>query len=119
MAKGEFSDPDHKLVKLRSQLQEALGIQLMPARKFASLIGKIISMFLALGPVTRLMTRSLYVTLNNRIARFHKLLLTPKTLEELTFWFNEVTKFNGQHTWPKSSTVRVVCSDASFKWFGG
>ena len=60
----------------------------MPARKLASLIGKIISMSLPLGPVTRLMTHSLYATLNNREA-----------LEELKFWFNEVTKFNGQHTY--------------------
>ena len=77
LAKGEFSVPDHKLVKLRSQLQEALGLQLMPARKLASLIEKIISISLALGPVTRLMTRSLYATLNNRVAWCQKLLLTP------------------------------------------
>ena len=49
LAKGEFSVPDHKLVKLRSQLQDALGLHLMPARKLASIIGKIISMSLALA----------------------------------------------------------------------
>ena len=81
LAKGEFSVPDHKLVKLKSQLQEALGLQLMPARKLASLIGKIMSMSLALGPVTRLMTRSLYATLNNRVAWCQKLLLTPEALK--------------------------------------
>ena len=43
LAKGEFSVPDRKLVKLRSQSQEALGLQLMPARKLVSLIGKIVS----------------------------------------------------------------------------
>ena len=57
----------YKLVKLRSQLQEALTHQPIPARKLASLIGKIISMSLALGPVTWLMIRSLYATLNNRL----------------------------------------------------
>ena len=66
LAKGEFLVPDHKLVKLKCQLQEALGLQLMPARKLASLIGKIISMSLALHPVTRLMSHNLYATMNNR-----------------------------------------------------
>ena len=118
LAKGEFSVPDRKFVKLRSQLQETLGLQLMPARKLASLI-KIISMSLALGPVTRLMTRSLYATLNSRVAWCQKLLLTPEAVEELKFWFNEVTKFNGQRIWPKPSVVRIVYSDASSTGFGG
>ena len=68
LAKGEFSVPDHELVKLRLQLQETLGLQLMPARKLATLIENIISISLALGPVTLLMTHSLYATLNNRVA---------------------------------------------------
>ena len=90
----------------------------MPARKLASLIGKIKSMSLALCLITRLMTRSLYATLNNRVAWCQKLLLTPEALEELKFWFNEVTKFNSQHIWPKPSAVRVVYSDASSTGFG-
>ena len=91
----------------------------MPARKLASIIGKIISMSLALGPVTQLMTRSLYATLNNKVAWCQKFSLTPEALDELTFWFNEVAKFNGQHIWPKPSAVRVVYSDASSTGFGG
>lgn len=57
LAKGEFTDPEHKLFKLKSHLQEALRSQVMPARMLASLIGRIVSMSLALGPVTRLMTQ--------------------------------------------------------------
>ena len=68
LAKGEFSVPEHKLVKLKSQLEEALKSRLIPARSLASLIGKIMSISLALGPVTRLMTCSLYVTLNSKAA---------------------------------------------------
>ena len=40
----------------------------MPARKLASLIGKIVSMSIGLGPVTRLMTRALYTTLHQKVA---------------------------------------------------
>lgn len=91
----------------------------MPARKLASLIRKIISMSLALGPVTQLMTHSLYATLNNRVAWCQKLLLTLEALKKLTFWFNGVSKFSGQHIWPKPSALRMVYSDVSSTWFGG
>ena len=119
LAKGEFSVPEHKLSKLKSQLQEASKSQVMQARLLASLIGKIMSMSLALGPVTRLMTRSLYAALNSKSAWCQKLTMTPAALGELTFWFNEVSKFNGQYIWPKPSAVRVVYSDASATGFGG
>ena len=119
LAKGDFSVPEHKLAKLKSQLQEASKSQVMQARLLASLIGRIMSMSLALGPVTRLMTRSLYAALNSRTAWCQKMTMTPEALGELTFWFNEVSKFNGQYIWPKPSAVRVVYSDASATGFGG
>ena len=40
----------------------------MPARKLAGLIGKIISMSIGLGPVTRLMTSALCATLYQKVA---------------------------------------------------
>ena len=67
LAKVEFIVPEHKLVKLKSHLQEVLRSQVMLAGKLASLIGRIMSMSLALGPVTRLMTCSLYATLNSKV----------------------------------------------------
>ena len=39
---------------------------MVPARQLVSVVGKIMSMSLALGPVMRLMTRSLYFVLNQR-----------------------------------------------------
>ena len=57
----------------------------MQARLLASLIGRIMSMSLALGPVTRLMTRSLYAALNSKTAWYQKLTMTPEALGELTF----------------------------------
>ena len=37
----------------------------------------------------------------------------------MKFWLNEISKFNGQHIWPKPSAVRVVYSDASATGYGG
>ena len=82
-------------------------------------MGKIISMSLALGPVTHLMTRSLYAVLNNKTSWCQNLVLTPETSQEIKFWLNEISKFNGQHIWPKPSAVRVVYSDASATGYGG
>ena len=44
LAKGEFCVPANKISMLMSQLLEVKGVQLAPARKLASLIGKIVSM---------------------------------------------------------------------------
>ena len=67
----------------------------MPARELASLIGKIISMSLALGPVTRMMTRKLYAVLNSRVAWCHKLTLSSDASQEIDFWISEIKNFNG------------------------
>jgi len=68
---------------------------------------------LGLGPVCRLMTRSLYATLNGRQSWFQRLELTVEALEEMGFWLSNLEKFNGYNIWPKPSAVRVVYSDAS------
>lgn len=116
---GEFMVPEQKISSLNSQLCEVTKGQLVTARQLASVVGKIMSMSLALGPVTRLMTRSLYAVLNSRTAWCQKLALTPEALQELRFWLDEISKFNGQHIWPKPSAVRVVYSDASATGYGG
>ena len=73
LAKGEFCVPANKISMLKSQLLEVKGAQLVPARKLASLIGKNVSMSIGLGSVTRLMTKALYTTLNQKVAWCHKL----------------------------------------------
>ena len=119
LAKGEFSVPTNKLDALKSQLHAVAEAPTVPARQLASMVGKIMSMSLALGPVTRMMTRNLYLVLNQRIAWCQNLVLTPEASQELTFWMEEITKFNGRYIWPKPSALRVVYSDASDTGYGG
>lgn len=119
LGKGKFKVPQCKLDKLKAQLCEVEKAQSVPARCLASLIGKIMSMALALGPVTRLMTRNLYVVLNSKTAWCQRLVLTPEAVVELNFWVHEITNFNGQHIWPQPSAVRLVYSDASSTGYGG
>ena len=119
LSKGEFKVPQYKLNRLKLQLCEIEKGQLVPARSLASLIGKIMSMSLALGPVTRLMTHSLYSVLNSKATWCQKLVLTPEALSEVKFWVGEITKFNGQHIWPRPSAVQLVYSDASSTGYRG
>ena len=66
LEQSQLRVPENKLRVLHEQLLKIKGKQPMPARALANLIGKIIAMSLALGPVTRLTTRSLYAVLNCR-----------------------------------------------------
>ena len=63
---GVISVPKNKIDALYKQLEEATKWEKIPARCLASIIGKIISMSLGLGPVARLQTRSMYAVLNSR-----------------------------------------------------
>ena len=58
---GQMTIPDQRVESLMQQAKDSRSIQ---ATALARITGKIISMALALGPVTRLMTRSLYMVLN-------------------------------------------------------
>ena len=119
LALGELSVPTQKTLALKAKLAETKEVKLIPAKQLASLISKIVSMSLALGSVTRLMTRSLYATLNSRVAWCHKVTLTEEALQEIGFWLTDISNFNGQQIWPKLSAVRVVYSDASSTGYGG
>ena len=111
--------PDSKLESICEPLQSLVEKPVVPARKLASAIGKLIAMSMAIGPVARLMTRSLYTVLNARRSWCAQLLLSMEAKSELKFWLAKIREFNGQSLWPKPSAVRVVFSDASDTGFGG
>ena len=91
----------------------------MKAREIASIVGKIISMSLAVGPISRLMTRSLYALLNTRSYWCQALQVTPKAREEVNFWRTQLDLINGREIWHSPSAIRVVYSDASATGYGG
>ena len=116
---GQLTVPEQKVKVLMTLVQQARDNRALRATALASIIGKIMSMGLALGPVTRLMTRSLYGVLNAKSSWCQTLLLTAEATEELSFWLRHIRNFNGQNIWPKASAVRVVYTDASGTGFGG
>ncbi|XP_065915901.1 uncharacterized protein [Dysidea avara] len=119
LEKGKIVVPESKLENTCDLLQSLVKRPTVPARMLASAIGKLISMSMALGPVTRLMTRSLYGALNTRRSWCALLQLPEEAKSEVEFWIGKIKEFNGQNLWPKPSAVRVVFSDASDTGFGG
>ena len=54
---GQISVPEEKIKALKAHLRQVTDEVAPKARDLASVTGKIISMSLAIGPVSRLMTR--------------------------------------------------------------
>ena len=119
LALRQIEVPQEKLQALRLSLQQNSQCRKIRARSLASVVGKIISMSLAFGPVSRFMTRSLYAVLERRVAWCDMLTLSPEALQELTFWATSLEEYNAQPIWHSPSAVRVVYSDVSDTGYGG
>ena len=116
---GVISVPEEKIAALKLQLIKALDKSSLKARDLASIIGKIISMALATGPVSHLVTRRMYALLNSRMYWCQMLEMNPEARSELEFWLSQVDHINGHEIWHSPSAVRVVYSDASGSGYGG
>ena len=116
LARGMVQVP---LEAVCNQIGDALQSKTLPARSLASITGKLISMSIALGPVTRLMTRGLYALINTHNSWCYTLTISPEAIKELQFWLGQINNFNGQNMWHSPSAIRVVYSDASSSGYGG
>ena len=119
LRQGQILIPLEKIEALKVHLGQAIDKVALKARDLASITGKIISMSLAIGPVSRFMTRSMYVLLSTRQYWNQYLALTPEVKEELQFWIDQVDHINGKEIWHSPSAVRVVYADASATGYGG
>ena len=86
LALGVFSVPDRKIDKLKALLKCTSDCKVVPAWQLASLIGKIMSISLALGTVTRLITHNLYAALNLSSSWYQEVTMTQELLLEVKFW---------------------------------
>ena len=60
-----FRVPAEKIVRLKNNIASTLRSSRLPVRTVASIVGRIMSMSLALGPIARLRTRSMYADKNS------------------------------------------------------
>ena len=110
---GRVTVPPHKIECLKVLLKHLSSGLVVEAKQLASIIGKIIAMSLAVGPVSRLMTRSPYALLNTRASWCHRVKICPEGRREVKVWLCGIENFNGQDIWKSPSAVRIVYTDAS------
>ena len=82
-----------KLFKLLNMLGQATKMPKLSARFLASIVGRIVSMGLAVGPASRFMTRSLYAVLESRQMWCGMLTLSEEAKNELDFWSASLTDY--------------------------
>ena len=116
---GAIIVPQLKVDAIRNLVGSALKRDMLAARQLASIVGKVISLSLAVGSVARFMTRSLYALLNHRQSWNDILTLDEEATAELQFWESNLQGYNSQPIWHQPGVVRVVYSDASDTGFGG
>ena len=119
LQQGVISVPEEKITALKSQLSKVATKGAVKAKELASIIRKVISMSLAIGPVSCLMTRWMYALLSSRAYWCQLLEISPEAKAALHFWLNQVDHINGQEIWHSPSALRVVYSDASATGYGG
>ena len=117
LCQGNISIPEHRIEKLRESLRKVSPCTTV--RQIASIVGQIVSMSLGLGPIARLMTRSLYTIINHRITWNDKVLWTKEAGGEIKFWEDNIESLNGKEMRYKAGAVRLVYSDASNTGYGG
>ena len=88
-------------------------------RFLAKIAGSVLSIALAVGPIARLLTRQIYLTIEARSSWDSVVFFTPALLEELKFWYINVDCFNGYPISSPSSSCTVLFSDTSELAFGG
>ena len=84
LAQRKIAIPQAKLSGLCIQLQQAVQQGKLLTKYLASIVGRIISMSIAIRPVSRLMTRSLYGLLNTRQAWCEMLTVSPEVRDNIT-----------------------------------
>ena len=119
LSKGQIEVPEDRIAAVKVKLQKICQARLVSAKHLASVVGSIISMSLAIGPVACSMTRSMYTLLETRLSWWESLEITLEAREELEFWKACLADFNCQPIWHSPSVVRVVYSDASDTRYGG
>ena len=103
-----------------TKLSEAEKVALPIARALASLVGSIISMYLGLGPVVRMCTRSLYAVINEACYWDERVALSKEALDKIHFWSENFDRLNGFPIWPVSHLVNVFSYSnvSEFAWGG-
>ncbi|XP_078586057.1 uncharacterized protein LOC144867916 [Branchiostoma floridae x Branchiostoma japonicum] len=118
---GSFQVPPRRCDTFSSLITDAIASShSISARSVSRITGNLVSMSLALGPVVRLWTRSLYAFISSSDSWDSRRSLPQAARDELLFWQDNFSKLLGYPIWTPSPSVDVITySDASNHAWGG
>ena len=105
LAAGKIEVPVGKIQALQESVDRIRAEKEVTAKMVASLVGRIIAMSIAVGPVSSFMTRSLYAVINSRSSWYEKLQLPAEAQLKLNFWKNSITDYNK----PAYMAIAISC----------
>ena len=118
-----FRIPEKKVCKLQRLLNSAIQNKSSSSRELARITGSILSVALAVGLISRLLTKQMYLAIESRSAWDHIFLFFPPALlEELKFGFVTLNLLMVTPPPPPPFPRFIHCvvfSDASDAAFGG
>ena len=114
-----FRIPEKKFSKLKDFLDSAIQAGYSSFRELVRIAGTTISVALAVGPISRLLTRQMHFAIETRSAWDNTIHFSPILLFELKFWYCNIDCLNGYSIRPPLATHTVVFSNASDVAFGG
>ena len=106
--------PLGKISGILDEVVEIMSCKRVSARKLARVTGRIISNFLIMGDVCKLMNKAMHRLIECRRGWDAQVVLDSDELVELKFWREQLQNLNSRSIWRKQVLPsRVVYSDAS------
>ena len=115
----QFRVVTKKIAKLKSNLNAIISARTATFRDLERVAGFINSLYLAVGPIARLFTRQIHLTIKARSRWDCSFSISAPLLEELRIWFSNIEAFNGYGIPPTFFPGAVIICDASDHAFGG
>ncbi|CAC5401129.1 unnamed protein product [Mytilus coruscus] len=111
---GVIDIPVHKLENLRVKVHNLRFKSFATARELASVVGSIISMRFAYGPICQIFTRQLSMLIANKVFWDAKNSLPPEARDELHFWSQNIDSLSPRVISPWFRLPeRIIYTDAS------
>ncbi|XP_067041129.1 uncharacterized protein [Acropora muricata] len=114
--RGFISVTESRISKLKSSIKliRKFGCKIVKVRDLASVVGLVISLTHCVGSVARIMTRSIYAVVNQKLSWNSEVKLTNEACDELAFWDENVDSLNFHSPWaPLQPPAKFVYADAS------
>ena len=118
--------PERRISSIKESIRHILNsatqsgrLAMIDVRALASATGKIISAYLSVGSMSRIMTKAMHTDIETRLSWNSKVVLSWRAQEELHFWLNNIDHISSTPINFVPSCSKIIYSDASSKGFGG